>query len=161
MNRPGHHNYKPTKPWVYKERNDGSIARHVHICVNNLRTAGKSEKECWMVSQRVSSVLASLGIQGATHKRCLPDLDAGGAWKGLAIDMSNNKITCGVANLQEADQVESNLVALQAMSLGSSARDQKMLLEGKISRSCALHSQAEAEVWTGIGEVGGAAGTNL
>jgi hypothetical protein len=92
LNLPGHHDYNPARPWVYKERKDGSIACDAHVYVDDLRTTGQSNLNCWMASQRVSSVLASLGIQDAARKRRLPSLDAG-AWKGSVVNTSNNKVT--------------------------------------------------------------------
>jgi hypothetical protein len=77
LNLPGHHDYNPKRPWVYKERADGSIACDVHVHVDDMRTAGSSEGECWRASQRVSATLASLGTQDAARKRRLLHLDAG------------------------------------------------------------------------------------
>jgi hypothetical protein len=62
---------------VYKARRDGSIACDVHVYVDDLRTTGSTEKECWAASQRLSTVLASLGIQDAARKRRAAKLDAG------------------------------------------------------------------------------------
>jgi hypothetical protein len=92
LNLPGQHDYNPEQPWVYKRRNDGEIACDVHCYVDDLRTTGSTELECWTASQRVSSVLASLGIQDAARKRRLPQLDAG-AWKGSVVSTSQNKVT--------------------------------------------------------------------
>jgi hypothetical protein len=91
LNLPGNHDYEPTKPWVYKERKNGDVASDVHCYVNDLRTTGPSEQECWAASQRVSSVLASLGLQDAARKRRLPALNAG-AWKGSVVTTSNNSV---------------------------------------------------------------------
>ena len=33
LNLPGHHDYKPTRPWVYKERKDKSIASDALVYV--------------------------------------------------------------------------------------------------------------------------------
>jgi hypothetical protein len=77
LNLPGKQDYNPMWPWVYKERIDGSIASDVHVYVNELRTMGAStEEECWSASQRVSLVLASLGLQDAARKRRTADLNA-------------------------------------------------------------------------------------
>jgi hypothetical protein len=80
LNLPGKQDYNPLRPWVYKERIDGSIARAVHVYVNDLRTTGATEAECWSASQRVSSVLASLGLQDVARKSRTADMNAG-AWK--------------------------------------------------------------------------------
>jgi hypothetical protein len=62
------------------------------VYVDDLRTTGTTERECWEASQRVSSVLVSLGIQDAARKRRLPNLDAG-AWKGSVVNTSDGKVT--------------------------------------------------------------------
>jgi hypothetical protein len=92
LNLPGHFDYDPAKPWVYKQKIDGKIACDVHVYVDDFRTTGTTEEECWMASQRVSSVLASLGIQDAARKRRLPRQDAG-AWKGSVVNTSNKMVT--------------------------------------------------------------------
>jgi hypothetical protein len=92
LNLPGHHNYNPARPWVYKERRDGRILCDVHVYVDDCRMTGITEIECWMASQRVSSILASLGLQDAARKRRLPNQDAG-AWKGSVVNTSDKKVT--------------------------------------------------------------------
>lgn len=92
LNLPGSSDYNPARPWVYKVRKDGVIAADAHCYVDDVRATGPSEKDCWRASQRVSSVLASLGIQDATRKRRTGDLEAG-AWKGAVVHTSNDKVT--------------------------------------------------------------------
>jgi hypothetical protein len=92
LNLPGQKGYNPKRPWVYKARKDGSIACDVHVYVDDLRTTGSTEKECWAASQRVSTVLASLGIQDAARKRRAARLDAG-AWKGSVVNTSEGRVT--------------------------------------------------------------------
>jgi hypothetical protein len=91
LNLPGHHDYNPKGPWVCKERADGSIACDVHVCVDDMGTAGLSEGECWRASQRVSATLASLGTQDAARKRRLLHLDAG-AWRGTVVNTSGGEV---------------------------------------------------------------------
>jgi hypothetical protein len=84
--------YDPCRPWVYKVREDGVLAAGgVHVYVDDLRTMGPSETECWEASQRVSSVLASLGIQDTARKIRSAALDAG-AWKGSVARTSRGKV---------------------------------------------------------------------
>jgi hypothetical protein len=64
---------------VCKVRKDGSIASDLHVHIDDMRTTGKSEKEGWAASQRVSSVLASLELQDAARRRRSPKMEAG-AW---------------------------------------------------------------------------------
>jgi hypothetical protein len=92
LNLPGQFEYKRTKPSVYKERKDGQVASDVHCYVDDLRRTGPTERECWTGSQRVSSVLASLGLQDAARKRRLPSQDAG-AWKGTVVNASENSVS--------------------------------------------------------------------
>jgi hypothetical protein len=92
LNLPGHEGYDPSRPWVFKQRDNGSIASDIHVYVDDLRTMGQSEAECWAASQRVSSVLASLGIQDATRKRRAANQEAG-AWKGSVVHTSNKCVT--------------------------------------------------------------------
>ena len=67
LNLPGSLEYNPARPWVYKVRQDGVIAADAHCYVDDVRATGPSEKDCWRASQRISSVLASLGIQDASR----------------------------------------------------------------------------------------------
>jgi hypothetical protein len=69
MNLPGDPEYDPTLPWVFKAKEDGSIAPDVHVYVYDIRCSGRTQSECLRASQRVSSVLASLGLQDAARKR--------------------------------------------------------------------------------------------
>jgi hypothetical protein len=92
LNLPGSAQYNPSRPWVYKVRQDGVIAADAHCYVDDVRATGPSEKECWQASQRVSTVLASLGIQDATRKRRPGDLEAG-AWKGAVVHTNDDKVT--------------------------------------------------------------------
>jgi hypothetical protein len=56
-----------------------------------MRTTGSTEGECWRASQRVSAILAGLGIQDAARKRRLPCLDAG-AWRGTVVNTSGGEV---------------------------------------------------------------------
>ena len=125
LNLPGHHDYKPTRPWVYKERKDGSIASDALVYVDDLRATGNTEQECWTASQRVSSVLASLGIQDATHKRRPPSLDAG-AWKGSVVNTSNNQVTV-LATREKWVKLKAILVWLEEELENSLGIDHKLL----------------------------------
>jgi hypothetical protein len=82
LNLPGKGICNPRRPWVCKARKSVAIVCDVHTCVNDMRPTGPLELECWEASQRVSSVLASLGLQDVARKRRQAMLQAG-AWKGL------------------------------------------------------------------------------
>jgi hypothetical protein len=45
LNLPGHCDHNPKRPWVCKERADGSVACDVHFCVNDMRTIRSTEGE--------------------------------------------------------------------------------------------------------------------
>ena len=77
LNLPGAEDYDPSEPWVCKVRMDGVLAADIHIYVDDIRTTASSERECWKASQRVSSVLAYLGIQDAARKRREPGQGGG------------------------------------------------------------------------------------
>jgi hypothetical protein len=91
MNLPGDAEYDPTLPWVFKARKDGSMAADVHVYVDDIRCSGQTELECWRASQRVSSVLASLGLQDAARKRRPPSQKAG-AWAGSIVHTSDGEV---------------------------------------------------------------------
>jgi hypothetical protein len=91
LNLPGDDEYDPTLPWVFKAKEDGSMASDVHVYVDDIRCSGQTELECWRASQRVSSVLASLGLQDAARKRRPPSQKAG-AWAGSIVHTSNGEV---------------------------------------------------------------------
>jgi hypothetical protein len=91
MNLPGDVDYDPTLPWVFKAKKDGSLAADVHVYVDDIRCSGQTELECWRASQRVSSVLASLGLQDAARKRRPPSQNAG-AWAGSIVHTSGGEV---------------------------------------------------------------------
>jgi hypothetical protein len=92
LNLPGNEGYDPSRPWVFKQRDDGLIASGIHVYVDNLQTTGQLEVECWAASQWVSSALGSLGIQEATRKRRAANQEAG-VWKGYVMHTSNKCVT--------------------------------------------------------------------
>jgi hypothetical protein len=47
LNLPWHYNYNPKRLWVYKQKADGAIACDIKVCVDDMRTTGTSERECW------------------------------------------------------------------------------------------------------------------
>jgi hypothetical protein len=91
LNLPGSDDYDPTKSWVRKLRSDGQLAADLQTYVDDIRPSGPSEAECWKASQRVSSVLGSLGIQDAPRKRRPPSLEPG-AWAGGVVHSSNDEV---------------------------------------------------------------------
>jgi hypothetical protein len=91
INLPGDPVYDPTLPWVFKAKSDGSLAADIHVHVDDIRCSGQTEVECWRASQRVLSVLASLGLQDAARK-LRPPLMEGGAWAGSVVHTSGGEV---------------------------------------------------------------------
>ncbi len=92
LNLPGMAGYCPSKPWVAKMRlSDGRIACDVFIYVDDLRTSGPTETECWEVSRRVASCLNWLGLQDAARKRRPPSQEPG-AWSGSIVHSSSDQV---------------------------------------------------------------------
>ena len=94
-NLPGMAKYDPTKPWVYKARDDGVIAADVVIYVDDLRPSGPTEVDCWMAAQRISAGLAQLGMQDAARKRRISSQEPG-AWIGAIICTNNGEVRISV-----------------------------------------------------------------
>jgi hypothetical protein len=92
LNLLGSADYDPSKSWVRKLRSDGRLAADLQIYVDDFRTTVPTEVDCWRASQRVSSVLGSLGIQDTPRKRPPPSLEPG-AWAGGVMHASNDEVT--------------------------------------------------------------------
>mmetsp|Transcript_15422 Transcript_15422/g.21970 ORF Transcript_15422/g.21970 Transcript_15422/m.21970 type:complete len:634 (+) Transcript_15422:1647-3548(+) len=92
LNLPGMMEYDPSKPWVAKVRyDDGKVACDVFIYVDDVRTVGPTEPECWQVSRTVASKLNWLGLQDAAWKRRPPSQEPG-AWAGSIVHSSNGRV---------------------------------------------------------------------
>jgi hypothetical protein len=84
LNLPGEETYDPTLPWLSKvvgEPGCESIAGDFASYIDDIRTSGIGEDECWSVSRRVASYCGYLGIQDAPRKRRSPSKTPG-AWAG-------------------------------------------------------------------------------
>jgi hypothetical protein len=92
LNLPGGEVYDLSRPWVYKARVDGVIAADALCYVDDVRATGPTEKESWGASQKVSSGLASLGLQDAARKQREADLEAG-AWKCAVVHTSDGAVS--------------------------------------------------------------------
>lgn len=96
LNLPGMKEYSPSKPWVSKRRNDGTIAADLVSFVDDLRPVASSEKECWEASQLVSKRMAWLGLQDAARKRNSPS-QSPGPWAGIVITTDNENVYVSVS----------------------------------------------------------------
>ena len=95
LNLPGSAVYDPTRPWVYKARSKGDIAADVAIYVEDLRPSGPTEIDCWWAAQRISSVLAHLGMQDAARKRRVAS-QTPRAWIGAVISSNEGELRISV-----------------------------------------------------------------
>ena len=92
LNLRGNKNYDPSMPWIYKARNDGTIACDMFTYVDDERVTGPDEDLCWKASQRVVTQLSYSGIQSAARKRREVSNDVG-AWAGSVIKTGGEKVT--------------------------------------------------------------------
>lgn len=92
LNLPGIEGYDPSKAWVAKIRyDDGKTACDVFIYVDDVRTVGPMEPECWQVWRMVASKLNWLGLQDAARKRRPPSQEPG-AWAGSIVHSSRGQV---------------------------------------------------------------------
>mmetsp|Transcript_17572 Transcript_17572/g.49639 ORF Transcript_17572/g.49639 Transcript_17572/m.49639 type:complete len:1287 (+) Transcript_17572:10428-14288(+) len=84
LNLPGSKDYDPSLPWVAKVRMEGTLASDFYIYVDDVRTTGISNHECWEASQRISKGLGFLGVQDAVRKRRPPKRKPG-PWVGAIV----------------------------------------------------------------------------
>lgn len=61
-------NYSPALPWVLRLQADGTPANTFCRCVDDLRTMGSSEEDCWQVGHRLATGFAYLELQVALRK---------------------------------------------------------------------------------------------
>jgi len=108
-------NYDPAKPWAKIRFLDGKIACDIVIYVNDTRTIGNLEQECWDASHWVASVLNSLGLQEATRKRQGPSMEPGD-WAGSIVHSSKG-LVC-VLLMQECwDKTKSMISWLKGLGM--------------------------------------------
>jgi hypothetical protein len=84
MNLPGALGYDPTKPWVFKCREDGNPAADFVLYVDDNRSVGNTRAEARLAARRVASVCSYLGVQDASRKRRSASKTPG-AWAGTVI----------------------------------------------------------------------------
>jgi hypothetical protein len=96
MNLPGSDTYDPSKPWVYKVREDGTPAADFFFYIDDNRTTGNTEQEAWMGARRVASVCSFLGIQDAARKRRKAS-QTPGAWAGAVVSTDGDGVYVSVS----------------------------------------------------------------
>ncbi len=87
LNLPGDVNYDPQHPWVSRVKVCGEmevLAALLVAYVDDLRTVGSSEADCWVVMHHISSRLGYLGMQFAARKTRPPSLNPG-PWAGSIV----------------------------------------------------------------------------
>ena len=101
MNLPGLERYNPSRPWVYKVKEDGKIASDVFWNIDDGRSTAPSEGECWKVARKISSTLSFLGLQDAGRKRRGPSYSPG-EWPGTMIntELGSTKVLVSDTTIQ-------------------------------------------------------------
>jgi hypothetical protein len=92
LNLPGSIDYNPTKPWVYKVREDDVMAADLFTYCDDLRPTAPSEEECWDGAHQVCCRLTWFGIQDAPRKR-RNSSQRPGAWAGSIIHTDQDCVT--------------------------------------------------------------------
>lgn len=82
LNLPGDVSYSPSRPWVSKRRQDGSLAADIHSYVDDERVTGPTREETWAGSSKLAKLRAYLGLQDAARKRREPSQEPG-PWAGV------------------------------------------------------------------------------
>lgn len=85
LNMPGTQGYNPCMPWCYRWNSSrGELPGFFATYVDDIRTGGQSEDQCYEVSRRVASRANYLGQQDAPRKRRKPSKHPG-AWCGAIV----------------------------------------------------------------------------
>ncbi|KAL7564983.1 hypothetical protein ACA910_011950 [Epithemia clementina (nom. ined.)] len=84
LNLPGDPSYNPTQPWVYRVRDDGTLAADVHPYIDDMRETGPNESEARTAASKIAKTAAYYGLQDAARKRRPPSMTPG-AWAGAMI----------------------------------------------------------------------------
>ena len=113
LNLPGSENYDPSKPWVCKIRNDGQLANDTVVYVDDLRSMGGSEEECWRVVHTTGCMLSYLGLQVAFRKTRPPSQTQAGAWAGTVFGSGEEGVSMSVTQ-EKWDKGKAHLEKLQS-----------------------------------------------
>ena len=109
LNLPGSIDYRPTKPWVYRTKGDGSMAAFFGTYIDDIRTRDDSEKGCRATTWRVASWTNYLGQQDAPRK-CRPPSKSPGAWGGAMCKLVGDSglfVTCSQEKWNKAKEIVS------------------------------------------------------
>jgi hypothetical protein len=106
LNLPGSDTYTPSLPWVTRLKWGGTPANAFKRYVDDLRTLGLSNEECWLVGHLLATGFAYLGLQVALRKLRVPDQHPG-PWAGtIAFSCSQGVgVTCPLDKWQKAKRL--------------------------------------------------------
>ena len=127
LNLPASNNYDPSLPWVSKVRLDGKVAADRVIFVDDVRTSGNSEQECWDACRKVGQKCSFLGIQDASRK-CRKVSQEPGAWAGSVVWVSENEVYVLVSD-EKWDKTQRLIGELQNMLEADPERMDRQRLE--------------------------------
>jgi hypothetical protein len=96
LNLPGSTTYTPSASWVFRTREDGTLASDFLIYVDDVRTMAGTAEECRLASRRVASLLNHLGLQDAARKR-REGSQTPGAWAGSIVFTSDGYVSVSVS----------------------------------------------------------------
>ena len=91
LNLPGMPTYDPSRSWICKVREDGTLACDLFTYCDDNRITAPNAFEAWKASQKVSSTLGFLGLQDAPRKRRYGQKESG-AWAGSVVHTSNGTV---------------------------------------------------------------------
>ena len=91
MNLPGMSKYNPSKPWVYKVRQDGTMAADLFFYIDDGRPTAPSAWECWCASRKICCNLIWHGLQDAGRKRTGAS-QSPGEWAGTMVETVDGKV---------------------------------------------------------------------
>ena len=92
LNLPGMIHYTPTRPRVFRIREDGTLAADLFTYIDDLRNTAATFMECWDGMHQVCSRLTWLGLQDAPRKRNAPTLTPR-AWAGSILHSDKDAVT--------------------------------------------------------------------
>jgi hypothetical protein len=92
LNLPGSREYDPTKPWVSKIRDNGTIAVDFCTFVDDARPTGPTPRETWLAARRIASKFSYLGLQDAPRKR-RDSSQRPGAWTGSVVRTDGGEVS--------------------------------------------------------------------
>ena len=91
LNLPGMISYDTTLPWVYKAREDGSIAADIYFYIDDGSPTADTTWESWKACKRACYTLSYLGLQEASRKRTGAS-QRPGEWAGTKVETDSGEV---------------------------------------------------------------------